>query len=146
MIRFMQEEDRTECKKMLQEFYTTGAVSHDIPEQTIQNIIDSAANNSPYVKVIACKDEEKYAGVCTLCFTFSSEMGGLVVQIEDLYIRDGFKGKGFGTAIFQFIRNEYDDTAKRYRLEVVQTNTQAIRLYKRLGFEQLEYQQMVLEL
>jgi ribosomal protein S18 acetylase RimI-like enzyme len=42
----------------------------------------------------------------------------------------------------QFMEQEYP-SAKRFRLEVSKENTRAIELYRKLGYEVLEYVQMV---
>jgi ribosomal protein S18 acetylase RimI-like enzyme len=42
----------------------------------------------------------------------------------------------------QFIEREYP-SAKRFRLEVSKDNTRAVGLYRSLGYEVLEYVQMV---
>ncbi len=146
MIRFLKEEDRNECIKLMEEFYETDAVSHKIPKEYIENTVDFALSDSPFNKIIICKSEESYAGFCHLSFTYSCEVGGLVLMIEEIYIKDEFKGKGFGTALFVFMRNEYDATVKRYRLEVVESNKPAIKLYERLGFGNLAYKQMILDI
>ncbi len=146
MIRYLEKRDAEECVKMLEEFYQTDAVSHKIPTEYMQNSVDLALNNSPYIKILMCEIEGKYAGFCTLSFTLSTEAGGVVVFIEELYIRDEFKGQGLGTAIMKFIRDEFDKDVKRYRLEVTEHNVKAIKLYEKIGFEGLSYKQMVLDL
>ncbi len=146
MIRFIKAHDSDECIAMLEEFYRTDAVSHTIPNDYIKNTINAALNNSPYVKIIICEVDGDYAGFCTLSLSFSTEAGGIVVFIEELYVRDNFKGQGHGSDILDFIRQEFDSKVKRYRLEVTPQNEGAIRLYQKLGFEELSYKQMVLDL
>jgi ribosomal protein S18 acetylase RimI-like enzyme len=45
----------------------------------------------------------------------------------------------------QFMEDEYP-SAKRFHLEVAEENTRAIELYKKLGYEILEYVQMIKEI
>ncbi len=146
MIKFLSTVDKLQCIELFEEFYNTNAVSHKIPKQYIENTIASALGNSQLNKIILCMSQDKYAGFCHICFTYSCEVGGTVLMIEEIYIRDEFKGQGFGTAIFNFIRNEYDEKVKRYRLEVVENNAAAIKLYERLGFTTLDYKQMILDI
>ncbi len=146
MIRYMEEKDRNECMNMMEEFYATDAVVHSIPRKYIETSIDYALNQSPYTKIIVILKDSEYAGYCNLSFTYSSEVGGIVVLIEELYVRDAYKGQGFGSAAINFVRSEYDDKAGRYRIEVTEDNVDAIRLYKRMGFDYLGYKQMILDL
>ena len=70
-------------------------------------------------------------------------MGGRVVLLEEIYIKDEFRGKGIGSRFIQFVINQHP--AERYRLEVSEENRRAEQLYERLGFQCLPYLQMVLE-
>ena len=71
---------------------------------------------------------------------------GAPADIEEVYIREGFRGHGLGSEFLQFIQEEYRDKAARLRLEVEDDNTGAIRLYERLGYRRLPYSQMIVEL
>ncbi len=146
MIRFIEKKDAEACATLLKEFYATDAVCHDIPNENIERTIELALADSPYVKIIISESDGHYEGFCTLSFTYSSEAGGIVTLIEEIYVRDDFKGKGIGTKIFEFVRSEFDHKTKRYRLEVVSENVGAIKLYERLGFEELPYMQMIIDL
>ncbi len=146
IIDFLNIVDKGECAKMMEEFYQSDAVDHNIPKEFIENTIEMAMGDSPYNKIIICKSENKYAGFCHIAFSYSCEAGGLVAIIEELYVRDDFKGKGLGTSILSFIHDKFDDKVKRYRLEVVQENLLAIKLYERLGFKMLPYRQMVFDM
>ncbi len=146
MIRYIEKRDAEECIKMMEEFYSTDAVSHEIPKQNIYNSVEAALDDNPHIRMIVCETEGEYEGFSILSFYYSTEMGGIAVIVEDIYIRDEFKGKGYGTAIFEFIRKEYDGKTNRYKLEVRSDNEAAIRLYKRWGFRESPYKQMGLDL
>ncbi len=146
MISFIETKDTDECLKMMIEFYSTDAVSKRISDQFMKNTIKSALSDSPLNNIIICKKDDDYAGYCHLAFTYSCEVGGIVALIEELYIRDSFKGKGLGTSVIDFIRSEYDSKVKRYRLEVTHDNLSAVKLYERLGFKAIPYKQMKLDI
>ena len=67
----------------------------------------------------------------------------MVLLIEELYLKPEHQGKGFGSQVFDWLFEEYRGKVKRFRLEVTKVNDGAIRLYKRRGFEELDYLQMV---
>ena len=48
-----------------------------------------------------------------------------------------------GREFFSYIEEKNSGKAARLRLEVEEDNTRAISLYKRLGYEMLDYKQMV---
>ncbi len=146
MIDFLHENDAKECIAMMSEFYSSSAVLHGVPQEFIENTVKQALSGSPYIKVIIYKSAGEYAGYCNLSFTYSGEVGGKVALIEEVFVRDKFRGKGIGTALLNFVRDKYDSDVKRYRLEVVQNNEKAIKLYCALGFEMLDYKQMILDM
>ena len=74
---------------------------------------------------------------------FSREAGGMVVWIEEIYVRSAFRGRGVGGAFFAWLHANVP--AIRYRLEVEPSNERAQSLYRRLGFSELPYVQMVLD-
>ena len=70
----------------------------------------------------------------------------MVVLIEELYIRPEYHGKGIGNFVLDWLFQEYQDKVKRFRLEVTRENDGATRLYRKKGFQPLEYDQMVYDL
>ncbi len=145
MIRFIEPKDKLACIAMLNEFYNSEAVLHNIPLEHIENSVDLALAGNPYSKIIICEIEGKYAGFCNISFTHSTEAGGLVLLIEEIYIKSEFQGQGLGSYILNFLKKEYDLKVKRYRLEVTASNTKAVKLYEKYGFKTFEYKQMILE-
>ena len=64
-------------------------------------------------------------------------------DIEELFVKENFRGMGIGKSFFEFLENNLSGKINRIRLEVGEENEDAIRLYKRIGFEFLDYRQMV---
>ena len=81
---------------------------------------------------------------CLLALTWSNEAGGLCVWLEEIMVDDEQRGKGIGSRIIAAVHEKYN-TAARYRLEVTESNVRASALYHMLGFEDLEYRQMILD-
>ncbi len=145
MIRYVEKQDRQACIEMMKEFYASDAVVYRAKDENFETTFDLCMNNSPYVKTMVCVIDGEYAGYANLSITYTNELGGLSVFIEEIYVRPPFQGQGLGTGFISFIRNEFDDKVRRYDLEVCDSNQQAIKLYKNLGFEYIDYRQMGLE-
>ena len=75
--------------------------------------------------------------------TFSQEAGGYVWWIEEVYIREKFRSRGLGREFFRYLEEQKGKEVTRLRLEVEEENTRAVSLYERLGYEVLDYVQMV---
>ena len=58
------------------------------------------------------------------------------------YVLPEFRGRGLGSACFRELRALYP-TAARFRLELAPDNLRARALYERMGFQSLDYRQMV---
>ena len=90
--------------------------------------------------------EGEIAGYVQLSYTYSNEVGGICCWVEELYIREAFRGKGLGSELLTFLDDTYGDKVKRFRLEVTAENERAANLYRRFGYKPLAYQQKVKDL
>ena len=127
---------------MAKDFYSSKAVAHNIDVKIIEATFNAAVSKSPFIRAFMIEDDNKPVGFGLVSFSHATEVGGLTVLLEDLYLSESCRGKGFGSMFLKFIEREYP-SAKRFRLEVSKENTRAIDLYRKLGYEILEYVQMV---
>jgi len=67
---------------------------------------------------------------------WSNEYGGLVLIIDELYIIPEYRNKGISTHFIHEISQE--EGYAQVNLEVLPKNISALRLYKRVGFEQID--------
>ena len=143
MIRKMTENDRELYIKMAEEFYSSDAVLHPIPEDHFEKTADEALRSDAYAEIYLLEYEGVPAGYGLTARTFSQEAGGQVLWIEELYIRKEFRSKGLGRKFFSWLEDKNRGKIARFRLEVEEENSRAISLYEKLGYEVLDYVQMV---
>ena len=146
IFRDFKESDCAEFLKMCREFYSGDAVDHAIPQEYMQATFNEILRQGPYLRGIIFEQDGKIAGYGQLSFTFSNEVGGFVVLIEEIYVQPEYQNGGIGNAYLEWLKKEYGKMAKRFRLEVCAGNSGAIRLYSKKGFEKLTYEQMILDL
>ena len=144
MIREIRQDDKETFMEMAKKFYSSPAVSHNVGEEIIVRTFEAAVNKSPYIRAFILEDSGTAVGFGLISFTFATEVGGLAVLLEDLYLDESCRGKGLGSKFMQFIENEFP-SAERFRLEVAKENTRAIDLYEKLGYKTLDYVQMIKE-
>ena len=144
MIREISPQDQEVFIQMVTDFYQSEAVLSKIPTVNIVSTFKEVTSNSPYAKAYILESQGLLAGYALLGLTFSNEAGGLVVWIEELYIKDEFRG--LGSDFLNFIKDEFAGRAKRFRLEISEDNDSAERLYRRKGYQNLDYKQMVQDL
>ena len=142
-IRNITKNDKEQFLEMSRRFYSSDAVLHNIDESCHLATFSEIMRSDELAECFIIEAEGKAAGYALLAKTFSREAGGAVVWIEELYFEPQYRGKGIGTAVFKWI--EENRPAARYRLEVEPENVAAKRLYKRLGYDVLPYEQMIKE-
>ncbi len=138
-------QDRTEYLAMVKAFYRTDAVIKPIPPSYAEATFDELMRSNAYASCLVCETAQGLVGYALLAYTFSQEAGGKVCWIEELYIKEAFRGQGFSRAFFEIIFASLPADVKRVRLEIERDNTRAVNLYRSYGFDFLEYDQMIWE-
>lgn len=142
-IRIMETKDFDEVLEMMKVFYASNALLVHPDETVLRKTLKDAIEAGPYVEGFVFADEETLMGYGMIAKSYSTEMGGRCVWIEDIYIRPEFRGKGLGTAFLQFVGDRYRNWAVRLRLEAEEENEKAMSVYRNAGFETLGYIQLV---
>lgn len=145
MLRNLKITDKNEFINMIKEFYSSEAVLHSIPQKNIETTFNEIMNSNPYVHGYMIEYNKSVAGYVLLALTYSNEAGGICVWIEEIFIKKEFRGKGLGKIVLNDIKEKYNN-AKRFRLEVTKENLKAIKLYENLGYENLDYLQMIIDI
>ena len=75
------------------------------------------------------------AGYCVLGSAFSLEFHGRIAFVDELYLREEFRGRGHGARLLALLEEECRARGLRaMRLEVERSNRRARSLYERAGF------------
>lgn len=143
LIRKIRPEDREIYLQMAREFYHSEAVLRPVPERHFSDAFEEMMRSEDYLTGLIFEYEGQVAGYCLLCRSYTQEAGGRVVWVDEIYVRPKFQGLGLGHALFEAL--EQIAPAARYRLEIEPDNVRAEQLYRRLGFEDLPYRQMMRE-
>ncbi len=140
-IRNMAENDRAQIVEMMTVFYASPAVHTNGSKEIFMADIDACISDNPYLEGYIIEESDSVAGYVMVAKSFSTEFGKPCVWLEDLYIKEEYRGIGFGSTIVQFITDKYPHAV--VRLEVEEENEQAIHIYKKAGFEALPYTEMI---
>ncbi len=145
MIRRMQQGDWDSYRALATEFYNTDAILTEPDEALFRASFQEMMTRDTYLEGYMLEEEGACAGYAILAKSFSPELGGMMLWVDELYVRKAFRSNGLGSQLFDFVQQRYGHKAKRIRLEVDADNKKAISLYENLGFEVLPYQQMTLD-
>lgn len=145
MIRPATKDDRAVLRAMFDEFYNSPAVLHPIPAAYHEAALDDLFSPSTTQRCfLFCTDRP--CGFALLSQKYSHEAGGIELWLEELYLRPEARGHGMGSEFFRALSALAPTmNARRLRLEVEEENVRARRLYERMGFVPLAYEQMIRE-
>lgn len=144
-FRKFTENDRDLFFSMVKKFYAPPAVLHFPSDEVMMSGFDAALEIPDLVKGYVLEYDGKTAGYSIVSMKFETEVGGMAAWIEELFVEEEYRSKGIGSAFFEHLKSELSGKIKRIRLEVGDENDGAKNLYKRLGFEMLDYRQMVID-
>ena len=139
-IRVMTLNDKSEVLEMMRAFYSSPAVFTNGSEEIFLKDIDNCINDNPYLEGYIIEDSENIQGYAMIAKSFSTEFGKPCIWIEDLYMKETYRGLAIGERFLQFITEKYTDCI--FRLEVENENERAVKLYKKCGFSVLPYMEM----
>lgn len=144
MIRRITPADRETYLQMAHDFYHSEAVLHAVPDEYFVRAFDEMMRSEDYLTCLIFEADGKTAGYALLVNTWSQEAGGRAVWIDEIYVLPEFQGRGMAKAFFAELKEIAP--AARYRLEIEPDNARAEKLYRGVGFEELGYRQLVMDL
>ena len=143
-IRKMTESDRAKVVNMMRIFYHSPAVWTNGSEEIYHNDVTACVGESPYAEGFIFENETEIMGYGMIAKSFSTEFGKPCIWIEDLYLKEEYRGTGIGSCFFAYLEKVYPNTIMR--LEVEEENTRAVTVYKKNGYEELPYMEMKKEI
>lgn len=133
-------EDKAIVMEMMRVFYASPAVLSNGSEEIFINDIENCINDSPYLEGYIFEDSGEIQGYAMVAKSFSTEFGKTCIWIEDLYIKNEYRGLGIGSMFLNYIKEKYADSI--IRLEVEEENERAVKVYQKCGFDVLPYMEM----
>lgn len=145
MIRKITPADRHEYISMVTDFYNSDAVCHTVDTQNFKKTFDELMRDDTYAEGYIFEKDGAVSGYALLAKTFSQEAGGIVIWVEEIYVKPSFRGRGQGKEFLKSIISRLGHGVSRIRLEASACNSRAVKLYRSLGFTDLEYGQLIID-
>ena len=139
-IRGMEEKDRNQVLEMMRVFYASPAVLSNGSEEIFEADFATCISDSPFLEGYIFENAEDIQGYAMVAKSFSTEFGKPCIWIEDIYVKDAYRGAGIGSRFLKFIESMYPDAI--LRLEVEAENERAVNVYQKSGFEVIPYMEM----
>ena len=140
MLRKITNTDKEIYFEMSRTFYSCGAALKPISDEKRENFWKTIVEDI-YVNGYIIECDGRVAGYAITVPYASQESGGVVLWVDELFVKPEFRGRGLAKEFFAYISASADKTA--LRLEAEPNNQKAIRLYESIGFRHLPYIQMI---
>lgn len=134
MIREIKSDDKIDFIKMCMDFYNTDGVDHSIPVSNMEKTFNLLMEGLDFAKAYVCEKNNKTVGYILLALTYSNEAGGMVVWLDEIYVKPEFRSQGIGSELIDFVIEKYKNKISRFRLEITESNIGAKKLYLSKGF------------
>ena len=120
--------------QMMQNFYAIDNYPMDV--EVAKTLFQEFITNEHLGKSWLIYSENEIVGYIILTYIFSFEYGGKIAFLDELFIKETARGKGFGKEAIQFIQREAPKLSlKLLYLEVEPHNENAQKLYLAHDFE-----------
>jgi GNAT superfamily N-acetyltransferase len=140
-IRKITAADKEIFINMMRKFYTSPSVITNGSEKIFEDNFKNCNGGSNFVEGFIFCVEDKIIGYGILAKSYSTEFGGECIWIEDIYIESEYRRCGYGSRFIEFVKKNFPD--KILRLESEKVNSNALELYKKFGFKELPYLELV---
>ncbi len=106
----------------------------DIVVTTEEDLRDTLFGKNKAAEVVIGYYEDKPVGYALFFYNYSSFVGRPGLYIEDIYVRQEHRGKGFGKAFLVYLaRIARERNCGRMEWAVLDWNEPSIKFYKKLG-------------
>lgn len=145
IFRKFQPSDKDVFYGMVKKFYAPPAVLHFPSDEVMMSAFHASFDIPDFIKGYMFECDGNPAGYAVVSMKFETEVGGIAAWIEELFVEEEFRSRGIGKKFFDFLADEFKGKIRRIRLEVGDENDGAKKLYSNIGFEYLDYKQMVID-
>src|SRR5699024_10115762 len=142
MFRYYVEDDYNELVGMVVSLYDEDTEGQPMNIEKVNATINEFFINPQKINIfMIISENKKVVGYSFVVYYWSNEHGGDILNIDELYIKEEFRGKGIGTSFINALLEKKSIVA--LRLETTPTNGRAFDYYKRLGFSLSENNHLI---
>ena len=132
--------DKDAVLEMMRVFYASPAVLSNGSEEIFEADVEHCLGDCPYIEGYVFADGDVLQGYGMVTKSFSTEFGKPCIWVEDLYVKAEYRGLGLGSRFLRYVEEKYPGCV--LRLEVEAENERAVSVYKKCGYEILQYMEM----
>lgn len=127
-IRQASEKDFAQIYDLVKEF----ATFIKTPEK-VSITVDQMIRDKEIFQCLVAVDSDKIIGFATYFYSYHS-WTGKALYIDDLYVKDQYRGRGTGSKLFDALLDiAKEESCKKVKWQVSNWNSKAIEFYKKRG-------------
>ena len=118
---------------LMREFYAHEGIAFD--ETIARRALLGILHNEAYGRVFLIELGEELAGYCVLTLGYSLEFRGVDAIVDELYLREAYRGRGLGKQALEFLSACCVELGiQAMHLVVERANRRAQAVYREFGF------------
>lgn len=136
-IRYIpyQDEYREDLFKMIRALYAEDPSGDKMNEGKIEKTIDYLQTHPERGRIMLFSDGNLIIGYSIIIYYWSNEYGGIILLLDELFVKEGCRGHRIGTGFINHLITTESELCKAIFLEVIPSNSKALKFYNSLGFE-----------
>jgi len=135
LFQLLSDQELPALLEMMREFYEQQHMRFD--ERAARKAVNRILQSSQHGQIYLIFRGQEIAGYFALTFCFSLEFHGRFALLDELYLREGFRGQKLGQGVVGFAEGICRrEGIAALRLEVGRENQPAKALYRRSGFDE----------
>jgi ribosomal protein S18 acetylase RimI-like enzyme len=134
-FRLPGDSDADTLLQFMREYYAFDGHGFDEPKARVA--LTALLRDASLGRAWLILDDDTPVGYVVLCFGYSLEWLGRDAFVDEFYLREEYRGRGWGRETMAFVEEAARaDGIRTLHLEVVQQNSAALQLYRKLGFQE----------
>jgi GNAT superfamily N-acetyltransferase len=107
-------------------------------EVTVEDLIQDGFSENPLFECFVAEIDGGIVGIALFYYRYST-WKGKTIHLEDLIVKEAFRGNGIGKALYtKVLKYAYELGLKRVEWNVLDWNTPAVKFYESTGAEILD--------
>lgn len=128
--------EREQVKVYMKAFYAEDAEGQPMTEEKIEKTFAFLAENRSCGEIVVFECEGKTIGYAILINFWSNEYGGVILNLDEIYVDRAFRGRGIAKDFIRFLVGNKHNNSVAMQLQVFPSNEKAYQLYNKIGFKQ----------
>lgn len=129
------DEFREDLLGMIKSLYSEDPSGKIMNDSKIEGTITFLQSHPGSGRIIIITHAGAVAGYAIIVYFWSNEYGGFVLLLDELFILEEFRGKTIGSKFIKNLVITESGKCKAIFLEVIPSNTRAMKFYQKSGFK-----------